>query len=50
MFYTGLANFDPEVFNEPFQFIPGRKEKPLSFGGSSLVVVAEGMIMVCFIT
>lgn len=32
MFYTGLANFDPDVFNEPFRFIPGRKSKPLSFG------------------
>lgn len=45
MFYTGLANFDPEVFNEPFRFIPGRKEKPLSFGTGMHMCIGMGIAL-----
>lgn len=45
MLYTGLANFDPEVFNEPFRFIPGRKEKPLSFGKGMHMCIGMGIAL-----
>ena len=45
MFYTGLANFDPEVFDEPFRFIPGRKEKPLSFGTGMHMCIGMGIAL-----
>ncbi|WP_262215635.1 cytochrome P450 [Escherichia coli] len=45
MFYTGLANFDPAVFNEPFRFIPGRKEKPLSFGTGMHMCIGMGIAL-----
>lgn len=45
MFYTGLANFDPKVFDDPFQFILGRKEKPLSFGAGMHMCVGMGIAL-----
>ncbi|EBS5520747.1 cytochrome P450 [Salmonella enterica subsp. enterica serovar Bovismorbificans] len=45
MFYTGLANFDPEVFDEPFRFIPGRKNKPLSFGTGMHMCIGMGIAL-----
>ncbi|MBK4715435.1 cytochrome P450 [Enterobacterales bacterium BIT-L3] len=45
MFYTGLANFDPEVFDEPFRFIPGRKVKPLSFGAGMHMCIGMGIAL-----
>ncbi|MCP1107340.1 cytochrome P450 [Serratia nevei] len=45
MFYTGLANFDPEVFEEPLQFILGRKERPLSFGTGVHMCIGMGIAL-----
>ncbi len=45
MFYTGLANFDPEVFDEPFRFIQGRKNKPLSFGTGMHMCIGMGIAL-----
>ncbi|MGA4538204.1 cytochrome [Citrobacter braakii] len=45
MFYTGLVNFDPEVFNEPFQFIPRRKEKTQSFRTGMHMCIGMGIAL-----
>jgi len=45
MFYTALANFDAGVFQEPFQFIPGRNEKPLSFGTGMHMCIGMGIAL-----
>ena len=45
MFYTALANFDAGFFDEPFQFIPGRKEKSLSFGTGMHMCIGMGIAL-----
>lgn len=45
MFYTAMANFDPGFFDEPFQFIPGRNEKPLSFGTGMHMCIGMGIAL-----
>lgn len=45
MFYTGLANFDSAVFNKPFQFILGRKNKPLYFGTGMHKCIGQGIAL-----
>ncbi|WP_052012453.1 cytochrome P450 [Pectobacterium betavasculorum] len=45
LFMTGLANFDPNVFESPFAFIPGRNKKPLSFGAGVHLCIGMGVAM-----
>ncbi|WP_407902745.1 cytochrome P450 [Gallibacterium anatis] len=43
MFYTGMANFDPNVFKNPFEFSLNRYEKPLSFGSGVHMCIGMGI-------
>ncbi|WP_052059461.1 cytochrome P450 [Pantoea rwandensis] len=45
LFMTGLANFDPNVFESPFSFIHGRKKRPLSFGAGVHLCIGMGVAM-----
>lgn len=45
LFYTGMANFDPHIFKNPFVFSPGRTEKPLSFGTGIHMCIGMGVAL-----
>ena len=46
MFYTGMANFDPNVFKNPFEFSLNRYEKPLSLVQGYICVLVWEYLLV----